>query len=265
MSAVQDHAASLLGAGTSTLILMHGYGCDQAMWDQMIPLLQGDYQLMVYNLAGSGSSNLDRYDLARHGTLQGHADDLIALMDDMGIEKATLVGHSVSAMIATLAANAHPARVKEVIMVCPSPGFVNDPPYVGGFERADIDGLLEALEENFVGWSSQMAPTIMGTPDVPQHGERLVNSFCQTDPDIARHFARVTFLADHREDVKALSHPTLALHCRDDAIVPDGVGDWMAAHMARLTHVRLDATGHCPHVSYPQATADAIRHFLNNR
>lgn len=263
MSAARDHAASLAGAGDRTLVLMHGFGCDQAMWDQMVPLLRDNYQLVLYDLTGSGQSNLRNYDHTRHGSLQGHADDLIRLMDDLGITKATLVGHSVSAMIATLAANAYPDRVETVVMICPSPGFVNDPPYVGGFARADIDGLLDAMEENFVGWSSQMAPTIMGTPDMPQHGTRLTSSFCQTDPDIARHFARVTFLADHREDVKALSHPALALHCREDAIVPDKVGDWMSAHMTNLTHNRLDATGHCPHVSYPQVTAEAVLRFLS--
>ena len=258
----QRHDVRAYGEGEHTLVLIHGYGCDKTMWNSVIPLLQDKYRIVVYDLLGCGASDLSQYDKARYATLDGHARDLIDVIEAMDIEQPTLVGHSVSAMTATLAANRLGDKVANVVMVCPSPSFINDGDYIGGFETSDIDALLETLEANYLGWSSEMAPAIMGTPDMPEHCETLTNSFCQADPDIARHFARVTFRADHREDVKALEHDALLIQCRDDVIVPDAVGQWMQDNMKAADLVVLDATGHCPHISYPKETAAAIMRYL---
>ena len=263
MQARQRHAVMETGSGPRTLVLAHGYGCDKNMWQRVVPLLEDGFHIVTYDLMGCGGSDLSAYDRARYDTLDGHASDLIAILEEMEIEGAILVGHSVSAMTVALVANRRPDLVSELILVCPSPSFINDGDYVGGFERSDIDTLLETLDANYLGWSSEMAPAIMGTPHMPEMGETLTNSFCQADPEIARHFAQVTFLADHRADVAKVSHRSLVLHCRDDVIVPPEVAAWMQAHMQRIEPVMLDAMGHCPHISYPAETAAAMRAFLS--
>lgn len=263
MSSTKHHAVETIGSGDEVLVMAHGYGCDKNMWRSLTPMLENNYRIVLYDLMGCGGSAIARYDRAKYATLDGHAEDLIAILDELGITGATLIGHSVSAMTVALVANKRPDLAKRVIMVCPSPSFINDGTYEGGFERSDIMALLETLDANYLGWSSEMAPAIMGTPDMPEMGERLTNSFCQADPEIARHFAHVTFLSDHREDLKELSQETLVLQCRDDVIVPPSVGDWMTSHMPAAELVVLDAMGHCPHISYPKETADVIVSFLN--
>lgn len=262
MSAPKNHAVETLGTGERVLVMAHGYGCDKNMWRRVIPLLQDKYRIVLYDLMGCGSSEISHYEPSKYASLEGHASDLIAILDALEIKGATLVGHSVSAMTVALVANARPDLAERVVMVCPSPSFINDGNYEGGFEHSDILSLLETLDENYLGWSSEMAPAIMGTPDMPEMGEELKNSFCQADPDIARHFARVTFLSDHREDLKNLSQRTLVLQCRDDVIVPPSVSDWMASNMPDPEVVMLDAMGHCPHISFPKETATAIDDFL---
>ena len=262
MNARQRHAVETIGDGERALVFAHGYGCDKTMWQRLTPLLDDNYRIILYDLMGCGGSILADYDRDRYATLHGHARDLVAILDELEIKDAVLVGHSVSAMTVALVANMRPDLASRVIMVCPSPCFINQGSYVGGFERSDIMGLLETLDANYLGWSSEIAPAIMGTPDRPDMGETLTNSFCQADPEIARHFAHVTFLADHREDVQKLSQGALVLQCRDDVIVPPGVGTWMQTHMPDAELVVLDAMGHCPHISYPQETAAAMATFL---
>lgn len=259
---LQRHDVRTLGKGQHTLVLIHGYGCDKNMWNSVIPLLKDDFRIVVYDLLGCGASDLSQYDKTKYATLDGHARDLVEVIEALDLDKPILVGHSVSAMTATLAANMLGNQIASVVMVCPSPSFINHADYVGGFEVADINALLETLEANYLGWSSEMAPAIMGTPDMPEHCETLTDSFCQADPDIARHFAHVTFRADHRQDVKALEQRSLVLQCRDDVIVPETVGQWMEDHMKDAELLVLDATGHCPHISFPKETADAIKQFV---
>ncbi len=262
---MERHAVELVGQGEVPLVLAHGYGCDKTMWQRLLPLLTDDHRVLLYDLMGCGGSTLAFYDRERYATLEGHARDLIDVLDAAGLEKAVLVGHSVSAMTVALVATMRPDLVDRLVMVCPSPSFINDGDYVGGFERSDIHALLETLDANYLGWSSEMAPVMMGTPHMPEMGERLSNSFCQADPDIARHFAHVTFLADHREDVRKVAQETLVIQCKDDVIVPPGVGLWLERNMPDATLVVLDAMGHCPHISYPAETASAMRAFLGAR
>ena len=262
MDMTARHAATVRGTGDRTIVFVHGYGCDQTMWRKVAPAFEDAFRVVTYDLMGCGGSAIGEYDAARYGTLAGHAEDLVALIEAMDLRDVIAVGHSVSAMIVALAANARPDLIARLVMVCPSPCYMDDGDYRGGFSRADLEGLLEVLDGNYLGWSSEMAPAITGTPDAPEHGEALANSFCQADPDIAKHFAEVTFLSDHRADVARVRQPTLVLQCRDDILVPPPVRDWLAATMPRAEVVMLDATGHCPHVSFPEATVQAIRAAL---
>ena len=255
------------GDGPATLLFAHGFGCDQSMWRFLRPHYAGRFRTIAYDLTGSGGSALAAYDRERYGTLQGHADDMVAIAREFGRGPVVVVGHSVSAMIGALAGIAAPALFAAHAMIGPSPCYIDDPAtgYVGGFGRADIESLLETLEGNYLGWSSTMAPAIMGAPDRPELGAELTNSFCRTDPDIAAHFARVTFLSDNRADLPKLTAPTLVVQCDDDIIAPTCVGDYLVRTLPDATLALIDNVGHCPHMSAPCACVDAIDAFLAAR
>ena len=258
MTILRRNNVSATGRGVTSMIFAHGYGRDQHMWRLITPSFADEYQIVLYDLTGSGRSDLSAYDRNKHGTLQGHATDLLEMSDALELSNAVVVGHSVSAMTGVLAANCEPGRFSSLVMVAPSPCYLNDGHYVGGFERQDINGLLDFLDSNLLGWSTKMAPAIMGVPEQPE----LANSFCRTDPEIAKHFGGVTFLSDRRADVKALKHPALVLQCSDDIITPLAVGDWLNRNMERSELVGMKATGHCPHLSAPAETIAAMRKFL---
>lgn len=258
---VRNHVQTA-GQGQSTMVFAHGFGCDQHMWRLMAPQFQGRFKTVLFDLVGSGSSDLSAYDLDKYGTLHGYASDLIEIIDEFADGPVVFVGHSVSACIGMLAAIAAPERFAAQVMVGPSPCYINDGDYIGGFTRPDIDDLLSTLERNYLGWSSTMAPAIMGSPTQPELGQELTNSFCRTDPDIAKHFARVTFLSDHRADLSNVTTPSLILQCSEDIIAPQSVGQYMHRSMPRSTLRIIDNVGHCPHLSAPSASADAIGDFL---
>jgi sigma-B regulation protein RsbQ len=251
------------GEGPLTLMFAHGFGCDQNMWRLLTPTFAPRFRTVLFDHVGSGGSDLSAYDRARYDSLQGYADDVNELIDAFVPGPVVFVGHSVSAMIGMLADLARPGRIVGHVMVGPSPCYVNDGDYVGGFERSDIDELLATLESNYLGWSSTMAPAIMGAPDRPALGEELTNSFCRTDPEIAKHFARVTFLSDHRADLPRLATPSLILQCSEDLIAPRAVGEYMHRVLPRSTLRIIDNVGHCPHLSAPSASADAMEDFLH--
>jgi sigma-B regulation protein RsbQ len=232
------------------------------MWRHVAPAFAGRYRIVLFDHLGAGRSDLSAYDPERHGSLDGYADDVLALLHELDLRDVVFVGHSVSAMIGVLAANREPERFDRLVLVGPSPRYINDEGYVGGFEREDIDGLLTSLESNYLGWSGAMAPVIMGNADRPELGEELTNSFCRTDPDIAAQFARVTFLSDNRTDLAKLAVPALVLQCADDAIAPRAVGEFVDREIPDSRLVLLDATGHCPNLSAPEATVAAMRSFV---
>ena len=245
------------------MLFVHGFGCDQNMWRFLAPHFSERYRTILVDLVGSGNSDLQVYDRDKYGTLQGHADDMCEVLREFGGgEPAVFVGHSVSAMIGLLTSVTCPGLVAAQVMVGPSPCYINDGDYFGGFERKDIEGLLETLESNYLGWSSNMAPVIMGAPDQPQLAQELTNSFCRTDPDIAKHFARVTFLSDHRAELPKLQVPTLVLQCSDDLIAPIAVGEYMARTVPKCTLRVIENVGHCPHLSAPGASVSAMEDFL---
>ncbi len=243
------------------LLFAHGFGCDQHMWRGVAPAFEADHRVVLYDLAGSGRSDPAAYDRERYGTLQGHADDVLAICAALDLRDVTFVGHSVSAMIGVLAAAAEPDRFAKLVLVAPSPSFLDDGDYVGGFTRPDIEGLLDSLDSNYLGWSAAMAPVIAG-PENLAAGAELANSFCRTDPEIARHFARVTFLADHRADLARVRTPALVLQCSDDALAPESVGRYVHERLPGSRLVVLAATGHCPNLSAPAETVAALEAFL---
>jgi sigma-B regulation protein RsbQ len=258
----QRNHVTTFGEGPVTLVFAHGFGCDQTMWRYIVPAFEQRYRIVLFDLVGSGNSDLSAYDYQKYGSLQGYADDVIEIVEHFASGPVVFVGHSVSATIGMLAAIDRPEQFAAQIWVGPSPCYINDGDYVGGFDNADIEGLLETLESNYLGWSSTMAPAIMGAPDQPELAQELTNSFCRTDPDIAKHFARVTFLSDHRAEVLQVQSPTLILQCSDDLIAPRSVGDFLHRALPRGTLCLIDNVGHCPHLSAPSKSVSAMQQFL---
>jgi sigma-B regulation protein RsbQ len=244
------------------MLFAHGFGCDQNMWRFVAPAFEDAFKTVLFDHVGAGRSDLSAYDPDRYATLAGYAQDVVDIVHALDLHDVVFVGHSVSAMIGVLAAKAEPDRFARLVLIGPSPRYIDDDGYVGGFAEADIEELLVSLESNYLGWSSAMAPVIMGNPDRPELGEELTASFCRTDPDIARRFARVTFMSDNRADLGATAIPALVIQCSDDAIAPVAVGEYVAARMPNASLVLLDATGHCPNLSAPEATVAAIKEFV---
>jgi sigma-B regulation protein RsbQ len=254
----------VLGKGERTILFAHGYGCDQNMWRLLTPAFIERYRVILYDLVGCGASDLRSYDRTKYATLHGHAQDVLEILAEFAPRPAVFVGHSVSAMVGTLAAIAEPERFESIAMIGPSPCYINDGDYVGGFSREDILSLLDTLDSNYLGWASAMAPTIMGAPDQPALRQELTNSFCATDPEIAKHFARVTFLSDNRADLPKLQQRALILQCSDDIIAPFEVGQYMHRVMPNSVLRVVDNVGHCPHLSSPAAIIDALNEFLTS-
>ena len=262
MTVQTRHNVTVEGDGPLTLVFAHGFGCDQNMWRLLAPAYAKRYRTIRYDLVGSGRSDLSAYDRGKYGTLDGHARDALEVIHEFGRGPVVFVGHSVSAMIGLLAGLRDPDAIAAHVMLGPSPCYVNDGDYHGGFSREDIESLLETMEGNYLGWAGTMAPAIMGAPSQPELSAELTNSFCRTDPNIAAHFARATFLSDNREDLARLDAPALVLQCSDDIIAPQTVGTFMAARMPRATLRVIDNVGHCPHLSEPEASTQAINDFL---
>jgi sigma-B regulation protein RsbQ len=245
------------------IVFAHGFGCDQAMWRFVAPDFEVDHRVVLFDHVGAGRSDLSAYDPQKYGSLRGYAADIVEICRELDLRDVVLVGHSVSAMIGVLAFQEAPELFGALVMVGPNPRYVDDGDYVGGFSRSDIAGLLDALDSNHLGWSAQMAPVIMGShPEHPELAQELTNSFCRTDPDIARQFARVTFLSDNRADLADVAVPTLILQCSEDVIAPDVVGRYVHEAIPGSTFTTLAAVGHVPHLSAPKETTAAIRAFL---
>jgi len=244
------------------MIFAHGFGCDQNMWRFVAPAFEDRYRVVLFDHVGAGKSDPSAYSRGKYESLRGYATDVLEICRELKLTNAVFVGHSVSAMIGVLAALQEPDRFEKLVLVGPSPRYIDDEGYTGGFSREDIEGLLDSLDSNYLGWSSAMAPVIMGNPDRPELGEELTNSFCRTDPQIAKHFARVTFLSDNRADLPKLTTRSLILQCREDAIAPQTVGEYVHRQLPDSELVLMQATGHCPNLSAPQETIAAIQGFL---
>jgi sigma-B regulation protein RsbQ len=257
------NSVHIFGAGTQPMLFAHGFGCDQNMWRFMTPAFEDDYRIVLFDYVGAGKSDLSAYDADRYSRLDGYAQDILDVIHAADLQDVILIGHSVSSIIGVLAANREPDRFEHLIMIGPSPRYINDPPeYVGGFEREEIEGLLEMMDKNYIGWANFLAPAIMKNPDRPELGEELTESFCSTDPEVARRFAEATFFADNREDLRKLRVPSLILQCSEDMIAPQAVGEYTHGQLAGSTFHQMSATGHCPHMSHPQETIQAVREYL---
>ena len=244
------------------MIFAHGYGCDQNMWRFVTPAFEEDYKIVLFDHVGAGDSDLAAFVRDKYATLDGYASDILEICAELDLYEAVFVGHSVSAMIGVLAANRELERFSQLILVGPSPYYLNDGEYRGGFGKNDIEELLEFLDRNPLGWSAAMAPVIMGNPERPELAEELENSFCRTDPEIAKHFARVTFLSDNRADLAKVKVPSVILQCSEDSIAPLQVGEYVHRQLPQSSLVLLQARGHCPHLSAPEETIVAIRNSL---
>ncbi len=244
------------------MVFAHGFGCDQNMWRFVLPAFSAGYRTILFDYVGSGKSDLSAFSVSRYASLDGYAQDLLEVCEALDLQGAVLVGHSVSSMIGLLASIRQPSRFSKIVMLAPSAHFINDPPYVGGFERADIEGLLSLMDHNYIGWASYLAPAVAGNPEQPGLAAELQDSFCSTDPVAAKAFARATFFADNRADLPKATVPSLVVQVREDAIAPLDVGRYIEQHMPQSTLVVLDATGHCPHMSHPEPTVAAMRAFL---
>ena len=241
----------------------HGFGCDQNMWRFITPAFENDFKIILFDYVGAGRSDISAYNPERYASLQGYAQDVLEICEALQLQQVIFVGHSVSSMIGLLAAIEEPHYFNQLVMVGPSPSYINEGDYFGGFERKDIEGLLDTMEKNYIGWANFLAPNIMGHKDRPQLGEELTESFCSTDPIIARQFAKATFFSDNRQDLKKNKIPSLLLQCTDDIIAPMEVGAFLHRNLPRSTLRVMKATGHCPHMSEPAETICLIKEYLS--
>jgi sigma-B regulation protein RsbQ len=251
------------GQGSQPMVFAHGFGCDQNMWRFVAPAFEASHRVVLFDHIGCGQSDYAAYDDDRHETLAGYARDVVDILEAGDMHDVVLVGHSVSAMIAVLVSLQVPQRLSRLVLVGPSPRYLNDPPaYMGGFERADIDGLLDMMENNMIGWASYLAPVVMGPETAPEMTAELRQSLCAGDPYIARRFAAATFLGDNRDDLPKVTVPSLIIQCSDELIAPRSVGDYVHAHLKGSTLVSIEAAGHCPHMTHPQETIQLMRSYL---
>lgn len=261
MSVLSRNNVKLGGAGQQPMMFAHGFGCDQNMWRFVAPAFEADYRVVLFDHVGAGRSDLSAYDPQKYASLQGYADDVVEICLELGLSKVIFVGHSVSAMIGALASIKAPELFESLVMVGPSPRYIDDTGYTGGFTADQIDELLHSLADNHMGWSAAMAPAIMGNADRPELADELTDSFCRTDPDIAKAFARVTFTSDNRADLHRVTARALILQCSNDIIASEQVGEYVQAHVPDSKLVYLEASGHCPNLSAPDEVIAAIRDF----
>ena len=253
---------NIIGHGTQVILFAHGFGCDQNAWKFVVDAFTDDYKVVLFDYTGSGKSDISQYNAAKYSSLVGYTQDVLDICQALKLKDVIFVGHSVSSMVGVLAANLHPEYFSKLVLIGPSPRYLNADGYTGGFEQKDLEGLFEFMDNNYLGWSSAMAPAIMGNADRPELGEFLTSSFCSTDPDIARDFARVTFFGDNRDDLPKVSIKSLTLQCADDIIAPLAVGQYVYENTPGNQMVQLKATGHCPHISEPEETIQAIKTFI---
>jgi len=253
----------VFGQGQTPMLFAHGFGCDQNMWRFLTPAFEKDFRIILFDYVGAGKSDRSAYNQQRYANLNGYAQDILDICSAYELRDVVFVGHSVSSMIGILAAIKQPHFFSKLILVGPSPCYINDPEYVGGFNRSDVEELLSTMEKNYIGWANFLAPVIMKNPDRPELGEELTQSFCSTDPIVAREFAKATFFSDNRKDLENVMHPSLILQCSEDVIAPLEVGYYLKKHIRNSELKILQATGHCPHMSSPGETIEAIQEYLN--
>ena len=262
-SVLARNNVSISGEGIQPMLFAHGFGCDQTMWRFVAPSFESSHKVVLFDYVGCGRSDVTAYKPRRYETLDGYAQDILEICAAADLHDVIFVGHSVSAVIGVLAAKLQPGLFQQMILIGPSPRYINDPPdYHGGFDRGEIEGLLDLMDKNYLGWANFLAPVVMQNPERPELKNELERSFCAMDPKIARRFAEITFLSDNRNDLESVNVPSLILQCTDDAIAPAEVGDYVREHLPASTLRLLKATGHCPHMSHPSETIAAMKEYL---
>lgn len=264
MSLKERNNINIFGAGSQTMVFAHGYGCDQNMWRLVAPAFEKEFKIVLFDHVGSGKSDQSAYDFEKYSSLQGYAEDLIEMCDALNLQNVIFVGHSVSSMIGILAAVKRPDLFKHLVLIGPSPCYINKVGYHGGFAQNDIDELIATLESNYLGWSSFITPVIIGNPEKPEYSEELKNSFCSMNPNIAKHFAKVTFLGDNRTDLSGVSTPTLIIQSHPDVIAPVEVGEFVHQQIAGSKYVLLNSSGHCAHLTAPEQVISSMLTYLKN-
>jgi sigma-B regulation protein RsbQ len=265
MDIVKRNNIKVSGNGSQPMVFAHGFGCDQNMWRFVTPAFEKEFKIILFDYVGAGKSDLSAYNVERYSNLNGYAQDVLDVCRELRLNNVIFVGHSVSSMIGLLAAIKEPAVFAELIMVGPSPCYINNPGYKGGFERTDIEELLVTMDKNYIGWANFLAPAIMKNPERPELGKELTESFCSTDPVIARQFAKATFFSDNRRDLSKVTVPSLIMQCSDDIIAPNEVGEYLNVNLPVSTLRVLKATGHCPHMSDPEETISVIKQYLSSK
>lgn len=253
---------TISGKGSQPMLFAHGFGCDQTMWRFISPAFEDDYRLIQFDYVGCGKSDLSAYNHEKYNSLHGYAQDILDICEALDLKDVILVGHSVSSIIGILANLQKPHIFDSLILICPSPCYINSPGYTGGFEKSDLEELLEVMDSNYVSWAHYLAPIVMKNPDKPMLSEELGNSFCSINPEITKKFAELTFFSDNREDLKKVETPCLILQCSEDDIAPDEVGDYVNEELKNSVLFKLKASGHCPHMSEPAETIESIQKFL---
>lgn len=259
---LQRNNVQMVGHGPRTLLFVNGFGCDQTMWRYITPAFSEHFKLVLFDHVGGSLSDTNAYEPLKYATLHGYAHDVLAICKQLDLQQVTLIGHSVGAMIGVLAAVAEPQWFQQLLLLCPSPCYFNEPGYHGGFDKDDINSMLQFMQTDYVGWADTFAPLIMGNPDQPSLADELSYSFCQTIPAIAQQFARVTFLSDNRLDIAHLKTPCVVLQSANDLIAPPEVGAYMEAHIPGSTLITLPVAGHCPQLSAPVETLLAMEACL---
>jgi sigma-B regulation protein RsbQ len=262
MNVIHRNNVTVTGKGQKPMLFAHGYGCDQQMWRFITPAFAQDYKIVLFDHVGFGHADASGYSKERYATLQAYADDMLEICAALELRDVIFVGHSVSTMIGVLAAVREPDRFSKLILVSPSPRYINEGDYIGGFSQADIERLLQTLDSDYLGWAHSLAPVIMGNPERPELSLELTQSFCRSNEEVARDFGRITFLSDNRGDVAQVTIPTLILQCSEDVIAPLPVGQFLHRQMPGSQLRILEATGHCPNLSAPEETIAAMKSFL---
>lgn len=262
VNVLQRNNVKVSGQGTTPIIFGHGFGCDQLVWNGVIEAFENEYKVITYDYVGSGKSDKSAYTKERYSTLYGYKEDLLEICDALEDSNFIFVGHSVSSMIGMLASIERPELFSKVVMIGPSPHYLNEPGYRGGFERSDISELLDMMEVNYKEWAKYLAPVVMSNEDRPELAEDFEQMLCSNDPQIARQFAEVTFTSDMREELGKLQVPTLIMQTQFDAIAPLEVGQYVHDHIPQSHLVVMKAMGHNPHISDAGETAAVIKEYL---
>ena len=262
MNVLKRNNVTVLGEGEKALLFAHGFGCDQNAWKYIKNAFASDYKLILFDYVGAGNSDLAYYDQEKYASLYGYVNDLLEICDTLALKNYIFIGHSVSCMIGALASIKRPDLFEKLIMIGPSPRYINNEEYNGGFDQDTIDSLMEVMEEDYISWARSLAPQIMNTDNGDQLADELTDSFCSIDPEIAKQFAKVTFLADNRKDLPLIPVPSLTIQCSDDMIAPMAVGQYINKHTLNNALVVIEAHGHCPHMSHPAETIAAIKLFI---